>query len=73
MRCLGILDDQAKGAWSSLWAVAGEDFERGESGGYVVPYARMGVPSKNALDGEMAGRLWGFFESDGIGRGGGGW
>lgn len=60
MRCLGILDEEAKGALSSLFAVASDDFKRSYSGGYVVPYAKMGTPSAAAQDMDMAEKLWVF-------------
>ena len=62
MKCLGILDEQAKGAWSSLWAVSSPDFTREKSGGYVVPYAKMGTPSKFAQDSQLAEKLWAWTE-----------
>lgn len=58
MKCLGVLDDQAKGAWSSLWSVAGPDFTRANSGTYVVPYAKIGTPSAPARDQQLAEKLW---------------
>lgn len=58
MRCLGILDEEAKGAWSSLFAIASPDFKRSDSGAYVVPYAKIGTPSAYAQDAAMAAELW---------------
>lgn len=58
MKCLGILDDQAKGGWSSMWAVASPEFSRSHSGAYVVPYAKIGTPSAMAEDRQLAERLW---------------
>ena len=58
MRCLGILDEEAKGALSSLFAVASDDFKRSYSGGYVVPYAKIGTPSAAAQDMDKAEELW---------------
>ncbi|KPM38588.1 hypothetical protein AK830_g8007 [Neonectria ditissima] len=58
MRCLGILDDEAKGAWSSLFAVASDEFGAKDSGAYVVPYAKIGTPSPAAQDEDLARRLW---------------
>jgi hypothetical protein len=58
MRCLRILDDQAKGAWSSVFAIASEAFTASDSGKYVLPYAKFGTPSKFARDGELAKKLW---------------
>ncbi len=63
MKCLGILDEQAKGAWSSLWAIAGRDFLRENSGAYVVPYARIGTPSRFAQNEELAEKLWTWTEA----------
>lgn len=60
MKCLGILDDEAKGAWSSLFAVASNEFTRSNSGSYIVPYAKIGTPSSAATDAELANKLWGF-------------
>lgn len=56
MKCAGVLDSQAKGALSSLYAVASPDFA--ESGAYLVPYAKIGRPSNAALDPELAEKLW---------------
>ncbi|KAJ9149834.1 Short chain dehydrogenase protein [Pleurostoma richardsiae] len=58
MRCAGILDEQAKGALSSLFAVASPEFTRSNSGAYVVPYAKIGTPSAAAEDAALAGKLW---------------
>lgn len=66
--CVGVLtDDWAKGALSSLWAVASPGFARGDSGAYVVPYAKIGTPSAQARDGALAERLWGWTEGE-LGR-----
>ena len=58
MRCLRILDDQSKGAWSSVFAIASQGFTAADSGKYVVPYAKFGTPSKFARDEEMGKKLW---------------
>jgi hypothetical protein len=58
MRCLGILDDESKGAWSSLFAVASDQFGAKDSGAYIIPYAKFGTPSKLARDEELGRRLW---------------
>lgn len=58
MRCLGILDEQQKGAWSTLFAIASTDFKSDMSGSYIVPYARIGTPSEKARDAELANRMW---------------
>jgi hypothetical protein len=58
MRCLGILDEQAKGALSTLFVIASPSFERLDSGGYVVPYAKIGKPSDSAENAELAVQLW---------------
>ena len=64
MRCVGILDDQAKGAWSSLFAIASTDFKAADSGAYVVPYAKIGTPSTDAQDEALAARLWDWTEKE---------
>ncbi|KAH8660318.1 hypothetical protein BX600DRAFT_482245 [Xylariales sp. PMI_506] len=64
MACLGILDRPEKGGWSSLYAVASHEFTRGDSGAYVVPYAKIGVPSTHARDGELTARLWKYTEEE---------
>ncbi|KAI1249727.1 hypothetical protein MGN70_009341 [Eutypa lata] len=65
---IGVLtDDWAKGALSSLWAIASAEFERGDSGAYVVPYAKVGTPSEQARDVALAGRLWAWTEGE-LGR-----
>jgi hypothetical protein len=58
MRCLGILDGQAKGAWSSLFAVADQEYRATDSGSYIVPYAKIGTPSSYARDQALAEKLW---------------
>ena len=58
MKCMGVLDEQAKGAWSSLWSVASPSFTATNSGSYVVPYAKIGKPSAQAEDKQLAEKLW---------------
>jgi hypothetical protein len=58
MRCLGVLDDQAKGAFSSLFAIASNEFKAADSGKYVVPYAKFGTPSELALSDKLEEKLW---------------
>ena len=62
MRCLGILDEQTKSAWSSLFAIASSAFERSNSGCYIVPYAKVGTPSPTAQDTLLARKLWDWTE-----------
>lgn len=57
-RYLGLFDDAVQGAVSSLWAAASPEFPAAASGGYVVPYARLGVPSALAQDAQLAAALW---------------
>ncbi|KAF2108349.1 hypothetical protein BDV96DRAFT_671353 [Lophiotrema nucula] len=64
MKCLGILDEQEKGAWSSIFAIASSDFGREHSGAYVVPYAKIGTPSEKARDAELARRLFDWTEKE---------
>lgn len=64
MRCLGILDSQEKGAWSSLFAIASSDFKKSNSGAYIVPYAKIGTPSSQAQDESLAERLWQWTETE---------
>jgi hypothetical protein len=58
MRCLGVLDDQAKGAFSSLFAIASNEFTAADSGKYVVPYAKFGTPSELARSDKLEQKLW---------------
>ena len=58
MRCLGILDEQAKGAWSSLYAIAGDGFGDSDSGAYIVPYGKIGKPSSHARNAVLSEKLW---------------
>ncbi|KAH7142069.1 hypothetical protein EDB81DRAFT_899568 [Dactylonectria macrodidyma] len=69
MRCLGILDEEAKGAWSSLFAAASDEFGPKDSGAYIVPYAKIGTPSASARDGDLARRLWEWTRDEFGGRG----
>ncbi|KAH8809184.1 hypothetical protein F5884DRAFT_834630 [Xylogone sp. PMI_703] len=60
MRCLGILDDQTKGALSTLYAVASDGFESSASGSYIVPYAKISEPTAQARDAKLAEDLWAY-------------
>jgi hypothetical protein len=62
LRFLGVLDEQEKGAWSSLWAVASDEFEGRDSGAYVVPYMKIGKPSAIAESEALSGKLWSWSE-----------
>ena len=64
MRCFGILDEQERGALSSLYAIGSDDFKATDSGAYVVPYARIGTPSAHAEDAALVGRLWDWTEAE---------
>jgi NAD(P)-dependent dehydrogenase (short-subunit alcohol dehydrogenase family) len=64
MRCVGILEDQEKGAWNSLFATVSTNFKQENSGAYIVPYANIGTPSKHAIDAHMAKRLWEWTEQE---------
>ncbi|CRG85377.1 putative oxidoreductase C736,13 [Talaromyces islandicus] len=57
-RCVGILDKVENGSLSSIFAIASDDFKRADSGSYVVPYAKIGQPSKLARDEDLASKLW---------------
>lgn len=63
MRCAGVLDDQDKGALSSLFAVASDSFKAADSGSYVIPYAVIGTPSAHAQDAALAEKLWNWTEA----------
>ncbi|KAM0456736.1 hypothetical protein ACHAPV_007026 [Trichoderma viride] len=69
MRCLGVLDPQEKGAWSSLFSIASSDFKKANSGAYIVPYAKIGTPSKHAQDENLAEKLWEWTETKLRGKG----
>ncbi|EED13283.1 hypothetical protein TSTA_057720 [Talaromyces stipitatus ATCC 10500] len=56
MKYTRILDHKAKGALSSLFAIADPNFT--ESGAYIVPYAKIGKPSQMAENDQLAERLW---------------
>jgi hypothetical protein len=58
IKFFGVLDDQEKGAWSSVFAIASSDFKAEDSGKYVVPFAKFGTPSKQARDDVLARKLW---------------
>ncbi|PNP45306.1 hypothetical protein TGAMA5MH_03030 [Trichoderma gamsii] len=69
MRCLGVLEPQEKGAWSSLFSIASNDFKKANSGAYIVPYAKIGTPSKHAQDESLAEKLWEWTETELRGKG----
>ncbi|KAI5460853.1 hypothetical protein BGZ63DRAFT_252267 [Mariannaea sp. PMI_226] len=69
MRCLGILDEQAKGAWSSLFAIASDAFIESDSGAYIIPYAKVGTPSELARNTALAERLWEWTKNELGGKG----
>lgn len=62
MRCMGVLEDQEKGASSSLFASASSNFSRENSSAYIVPYAKIGTPSEHARDALLAKKLWSWTE-----------
>lgn len=69
MRCLGILAPVEQGAWSTLYAIASPDFSVKNSGVYIVPYAQVGTPSKQAKDKILAARLWAWTKEEMQGKG----
>jgi hypothetical protein len=56
MRCTGVLDSEVNGGLSSLFAIADPNFT--DSGAYIVPYAKIGKPSRTAEDDQLAAKLW---------------
>lgn len=57
-RLLKVLDNPDKGAFSTLWAIASKEFDESMSGAYIIPYMKIGTPSKYAMDEALASRLW---------------
>ncbi|KAH8121044.1 NAD(P)-binding protein [Trichoderma asperelloides] len=57
-RLLKVLDNPDKGAFSTLWAIASKEFDESMSGAYIIPYMKIGTPSKYAMDEVLASRLW---------------
>ena len=47
-----------------MFCAASESFGKEESGKYFVPLGKEKVPSKYALDGELAGKLWAWSEDE---------
>lgn len=60
----GVYIKPEEGAYTSLFCAASEGFGRENSGKYFVPLGKEKVPSKYALDGELAGKLWEWSEED---------
>lgn len=57
LNAMGAYISKEEGAFTSLYCAASEKFGREESGRYFVPLGKEKVPSKYALDGELAGKL----------------
>ncbi|KAL2065814.1 hypothetical protein VTL71DRAFT_3484 [Oculimacula yallundae] len=60
MRCLGLMYSAEKGAWSSLFCVAGTDMTKEQCGGYIDVHGRLGEPwwvSGKAKDERLAEKL----------------
>jgi len=53
-----------KGAYTSVYCVAGENVKREMSGEYFVPIAKVGKASKFARNGELAEKLWSWTEKE---------
>jgi len=67
--CMGAWVPVEKCAYGSLMAVAGTEFNADMSGGYLVPGPKVGKPSKNAENKEMAEKLWRWTEEELRGKG----
>jgi NAD(P)-dependent dehydrogenase (short-subunit alcohol dehydrogenase family) len=64
LRCLGVYIKPEEGAYTSLFAVAGESLRKEDSGKYFVPFGKLATPSKMAQNMELAERLWDWTEKE---------
>ncbi|KEF57969.1 uncharacterized protein A1O9_05892 [Exophiala aquamarina CBS 119918] len=64
LRCLGTYITPEQGSYNSLWAFAGEDVLLEHSGKYFIPVAVEKKPSKQAVNGKLAKRLWKWTERE---------
>jgi len=64
LRLLGVYIKPDEGAYTSLFAVAGESLKKEDSGKYFVPFGKLTTPSKKAQNTELAERLWDWTEKE---------
>jgi len=69
LNALGVFTPAERGAYTSVFCATSAEFEKGMSGEYFVPVARIGKPSKHARDGIMAEKLWKWTEEEFKGKG----
>lgn len=60
LNLLGAFIPVEQGAYTSVFCAASEGMTREGSGAYFVPFGKMAKPSRNAQDGELAAKLWGW-------------
>lgn len=58
-----------KGAYTSVFAAANEDFKRDDSRAYSVPFGKIGGRSEVSEDMELARKLWQWTEEEMRGEG----
>jgi len=64
LQALGVYSTADEGSYSSLFAVASQDFKESDVGGYFVPTAKKGKPSKKAGNEKLAEELWSWSEKE---------
>ncbi|VUC26602.1 unnamed protein product [Clonostachys rosea] len=64
LRCFGVYKTPDQGSFTSLFAVAGPEFEKKDSGGYFVPVAKSATPSAYAKNEKLRDELWDWTESE---------
>ncbi|KAL4792623.1 hypothetical protein BDV19DRAFT_391928 [Aspergillus venezuelensis] len=69
LRAVGAYSPAREGAYNSLFAIASTEFKEGDSGGYLVPGQKRKMPSKAAMDMELAQKLWTWTEGEMRSRG----
>jgi NAD(P)-dependent dehydrogenase (short-subunit alcohol dehydrogenase family) len=64
LRCFGVYKTPDQGSFTSLFAVAGPEFEQSDSGGYFVPVAERATASAYARNEKLSNELWDWTESE---------
>jgi hypothetical protein len=55
---LGVFIPADEGTYTSVFYAASKDMKSEMSGEYFVPLGKVGKPSRNAQDAEMATKMW---------------
>jgi hypothetical protein len=69
LKCMSVYVTAEQGAYTSLFAVASQDFKVQDIGQYFTPVAKKTQPSKKANNAKLAADLWDWTEKEMRSRG----